>query len=174
VRASPAGKWLQAETDAAGRVRVEPDLSVPGHKNVFAIGDTAHVRGEGGRPLPGVAPVAKQQGLYVARLLANRVQGRSCPPFRYKDPGAMATIGRNCAVAEINGVRASGFAAWLLWSCVHIYFLIGFRSRLSVALSWAWNYVTSERGARLITGPDDVVEPAPAALKREAARDMAA
>jgi NADH dehydrogenase len=157
VRASPAGKWLGAETDQAGRVIVGPDLSVPGHPNVFVIGDAAHVKGEGGAPLPGVATVAKQQGKYVAELLTQRHSGTP-ESFRYRDPGAMATIGRKRAVAQIKDSEFTGFPAWLLWSFVHIYFLIGFRNRLSVATSWLWSYFTYERGTRLITGGE---EPAP-------------
>jgi NADH dehydrogenase len=123
VRASPAGKWLGAETDQAGRVIVGPDLSVPGHPNVFVIGDAAHVKGEGGAPLPGVATVAKQQGKYVAELLTQRHSGTP-ESFRYRDPGAMATIGRKRAVAQIKDSEFTGFPAWLLWSFVHIYFLM--------------------------------------------------
>ena len=158
VRASAAGKWLNARTDRAGRVMVGPDLKVPGHQNIFVIGDTAHVAGEDGRALPGVATVAKQQAQYVAWALMQKSLGLGVTPFRYKDPGSMATIGRKRAVAEIGNLKLSGFFAWLLWSLAHIYFLIGFRSRLSVALSWAWSYLTFERGSRLITGPDEVVE----------------
>jgi NADH dehydrogenase len=154
VRASPAGKWLNAETDRAGRVLVNPDLSVPGHKDNFVLGDTALARGQGGKPLPGVATVAQQQGRYVAQLLSSRSSGRDFGPFRYRDPGSMATIGRNQAIAEIRGLRFSGLPAWLLWSFVHIYGLIGFRSRFAVALSWFWSYLTFERGTRLITGSD--------------------
>lgn len=152
VMASPAGRWLGAATDPAGRVLVGPDLSVPGRPEVFVIGDAAHVAGPGGRPLPGVAPVAKQQGLYVARLLKARADGRDLAPFRYRDPGSMATIGRKRAVAEIGRLRLSGFPAWLLWCVAHVWFLIGFRNRLSVTLNWVWNYVTFQRGTRLITG----------------------
>jgi NADH dehydrogenase len=172
VRASPAGKWLDAKTDRAGRVIVNPDLSVPGYPNVFVIGDTAHVNDENGAPLPGVATVAKQQGKYVAKLLEYRAHGKVLPPFRYRDPGSLATIGRSRAVAQINGLRLTGLLAWLLWSLVHVYFLIGFRSRLVVALSWAWSYLTFERGTRLITGSDGADEP-PASAKRDAMRDAA-
>jgi NADH dehydrogenase len=153
VRASPAGKWLGAMTDQAGRVKVEPDLSVPGHPDIFVIGDTAHCPGPGGRPLPGVAAVAKQQGLYVARALGLPASERK--PFRYRDLGAMATIGRKKAVAKIGRVQLTGFVAWLVWSLVHVYFLIGFRNRLSVASNWVWSYLTFQRGTRLITGFED-------------------
>jgi NADH:ubiquinone reductase (H+-translocating) len=156
VRASHAARWLGVEADGAGRVLVGPDLRVDGRDNIFVIGDTAHVKGPDGRALPGVATVAKQQGYYVARWLMRKADGKSSPPFRYRDPGSMATIGRNRAIAEIGRLKFSGFPAWLLWSLVHIYFLIGFRSRLVVALSWAWSYLTFDRGARLITGDDGV------------------
>jgi NADH dehydrogenase len=172
VRASPAAKWLNAESDAAGRIKVAPDLSVSGHAHVFAIGDTAHVVGRDGRPLPGLATVAKQQAQYVGRLLAGKAAGKALPPFRYSDPGAMATIGRKRAVAEIRGLRLRGFPAWLLWSLAHIYFLIGFRSRAIVAISWASSYFTFARGARLITNDGSappVQAEGPAFEAREAA-----
>ncbi len=171
VRASSAGKWLDVEADGAGRVIVNPDLSVPGYPNIFVIGDTALVKDENGAPLSGVATVAKQQGKYVAKLLEYRARGNVVPPFRYKDPGSLATIGRSRAVAQINGVKLTGLFAWLLWSLVHIYGLIGFRSRLMVALSWAWSYLTFERGTRLITGSDGAAEPPP--RERDAMRDAA-
>jgi NADH dehydrogenase len=154
VRASRAGKWLAAETDRAGRVVVGPDLAVPGRPDVFVIGDTAHAVDAAGRQLPGVAPVAKQQGHYVASLVRARLAGRTLPPFRYRDYGSMATIGRRSAVAEMGPVKLTGFIAWLLWGMAHIYFLIGFRNRMAVALNWGWNYVTFQRGTRLITGAD--------------------
>jgi NADH dehydrogenase len=152
VKASPAGEWLGAESDRAGRVKVKADLSVPGHPNVFVIGDAAAATGLDGKPLPGIAPVAKQQGRYVANLLKSRAEGISVPAFCYRDFGAMATIGRKCAVAQIGAFKAAGPVAWLLWSLAHIYFLIGFSNRLAVATSWCWNYVTFQRGTRLITG----------------------
>jgi NADH:ubiquinone reductase (H+-translocating) len=152
VRASPVAEWLGAESDRAGRLKVKNDLSVPGHPNIFVIGDAAAVTGPDGKPLPGVAPVAKQQGAYVANLLAARAHRRTLPPFRYRDLGSMATIGRKRAVAQIGAFKASGLVAWLLWSLAHIYFLIGFRNRLAVAMNWCWNYVTFQRGTRLITG----------------------
>lgn len=158
VRASPAGKWLDAETDRAGRVIVNPDLSVPSLPNVFVLGDTALLKDASGKPLPGVATVAQQQGRYLARLLQARARTRDYPAFRYSDPGMLATIGRNRAVAEIGRARFTGFPAWLLWSFVHIYGLIGFRSRFVVALSWLWAYLTWERGTRLITGSDGRAE----------------
>jgi NADH:ubiquinone reductase (H+-translocating) len=152
VMASPAGRWLGAETDRAGRVRVGPDLAVPGHPEIFVIGDVASALATDGKPLPGVAPVAKQQGQYVGALLKARLRGKPMPAFRYHDFGALATIGRKRAVAQIGRVKLTGFSAWLLWSLAHVYFLIGFRNRLAVALSWAWSYVTFQRGTRLITG----------------------
>ena len=152
VMASPAGRWLGAETDRAGRVMVRADLSVPGHPDVFVIGDTAAATGAGGAMLPGVAPVAKQQGQYVAHALIARHQGRTAPAFRYRDFGSLATVGRARAVVQFGKIRLSGFPAWVLWSVAHIYFLIGFRSRFVVALNWAWSYITFQRGSRLITG----------------------
>jgi NADH dehydrogenase len=152
VKASPVAEWLGAESDRAGRVKVKADLSVPGHPGIFVIGDATAATGVDGRPLPGVAPVAKQQGWYVANLLMARVEGRTLPAFRYRDVGSMATIGRKRAVAQIGAFKASGLVAWLLWSLAHVYFLIGFRNRLAVAMNWCWNYVTFQRGTRLITG----------------------
>lgn len=152
VKASPAAEWLAAASDRAGRVKVKPDLSVPGHPDIFVIGDAAAAPGMDGKPLPGVAPVAKQQGRYVAHLLAARARGGTLPPFRYRDFGSLATIGRKRAVAELAALKLTGLPAWLLWSVAHIYFLIGFRNRLAVAIHWGWNYVTFQRGTRLITG----------------------
>jgi NADH dehydrogenase len=152
VKASPVADWLAVESDRAGRVKVQADLSVPGHPNIFVIGDAACAIGTDGSPLPGVAPVAKQQGQYVANLLIARAAGKTLPPFRYRDFGSLATIGRKRAVAQLGVFKISGLAAWLLWSIAHIYFLIGFRNRLAVALHWLWNYVTFQRGTRLITG----------------------
>ncbi len=152
VMASPAGIWLSTETDRVGRVKVLSDLSVPGHPNIFVIGDTALTVTEDGNPLPGVAPVAKQQGQYVANLLVARQKGQAVKPFRYRDFGSLATIGRSRAVVQMGRVKIKGFIAWLLWSVAHIYFLIGFRNRLVVATNWLWNYVTFQRGTRLITG----------------------
>ena len=152
VEASPAGEWLGAETDRAGRVKVQTDLSLPGRPHIFVVGDTALGVDVGGAPLPGVAPVAKQQGAYVARVIAARAAGRSVPPFRYRDFGMLATIGRSRAVAQVGRIKLSGLVAWLLWCFAHIYFLIGFRNRLVVMLSWAFNFVTFQREARLITG----------------------
>jgi NADH dehydrogenase FAD-containing subunit len=156
VMASPAAKWLSAEKDHAGRVVVGPDLTLSNHPDIFVIGDTALAKAADGRSLPGIAPVAKQQGAYVARVIAARVQGRPAPkPFRYRHLGTMATIGRRSAVADFGKVHLSGFIAWLIWGLVHVYFLIGFRNRIVVMMSWLWAYVTFGRGARLITGHDN-------------------
>ena len=152
VMASPAGRWLGANIDRAERVKVRADLSVPDHPDVFVIGDTAAVTGVDGAMLPGVAPVAKQQGQYVARALITRYQGRTAAAFRYRDFGSLATIGRSRAVAQFGKLRLSGFPACMLWSGAHVYFLIGFRNRFVVALNWAWSYITFQRGSRLITG----------------------
>jgi NADH dehydrogenase len=158
--ASPAGGWLGAVTDRAGRVVVGPDLTLPGHPDVFVIGDTAHVGTAGGGPVPAIAPAAKQQGLYVARQLIAEAKGQSLPPFRYRDTGALATVGRGRAVAQLGRARVTGLPAWLLWSLAHIWFLIGFRNRAVVAMTWLWSYATFQRGTRLITGQDG--QPIPA------------
>jgi NADH dehydrogenase len=152
VKASPVAEWLAVDSDRAGRVKVQSDLSVPGHPNIFVIGDAAAASGADGKPLPGVAPVAKQQGYYVANLLMARAKGKTLPAFRYRDFGSLATIGRKSAVAQLGAFKVSGLPAWMLWSLAHIYFLIGFRNRLAVAMNWGWNYVTFQRGTRLITG----------------------
>ena len=152
VEASPAGQGLGADTDRAGRIKVAADLSLPGRPHIFAIGDTASCAGADGRPLPGVAPVAKQQGAYVARVIAARARGNEVSPFRYKDYGMLATIGRKHAVVEMGDMKLSGFPAWLLWCFAHIYFLIGYRNRLIVMLNWIWNFVTFQLGSRLIIG----------------------
>jgi NADH:ubiquinone reductase (H+-translocating) len=152
VKASPAAEWLGADCDRAGRVKVKTDLSLSGHPNIFVIGDAAAVTGSDGKSLPGVAPVAKQQGWYVANLLMARAAGKTLPAFRYRDFGSMATIGRKRAVAQLGAFKVSGLLAWLLWSLAHVYFLIGFRNRLAVAMNWGWSYVTFQRGTRLITG----------------------
>jgi NADH dehydrogenase len=152
VKASPAAEWLAVSGDRAGRVQVQADLSLPGYPNIFVIGDAAAASGSDGKLLPGVAPVAKQQGRYVANLLIAREKGKTQLAFRYRDFGAMATIGRKHAVAQVGACKLSGVTAWLLWSLTHIYFLIGSRNRLAVAMNWGWNYVTFQRGTRLITG----------------------
>jgi NADH dehydrogenase len=155
VIASPAARWLDAEADRAGRVKVRPDLSVPGHPAIFIIGDTAAVVDASGRPVPGVAPAAKQMGKYVAKVIAARITGhRSDAPFRYMHAGELATIGRRAAVVELGRLHLQGFIGWLFWSVVHIYFLIGLRNRFIVAFIWLWSYLTFQRGARLITDPE--------------------
>jgi NADH dehydrogenase len=151
VVASPAAGWLGADHDRAGRIKVNGDLSVPGWPDIFAIGDTATLPGEDGRPIPGIAPAAKQMGAYVGRLIAARVKGEPPPkPFEYHHLGDLATIGRKSAVVKLGPIRLTGFLGWLFWSAVHVYFLIGLRRRFVVALNWLWSYVTFQRGARLI------------------------
>ncbi len=152
VAASPLGRLLgTAATDRAGRVLVEPDLSLPGHPEVFVIGDLAALHDEQGRLLPGLAPVAIQQGKWVARNIACDLAGRPRTPFHYRDRGVLATIGRAAAVAQFGKIHISGFLAWITWLFIHIFFLIGFRNRVLVMLEWAWSYFTYERSARLIT-----------------------
>ncbi len=154
VAASPAGKWIGAKVDRAGRIIVKPDLSVPQHPEIFAIGDTALVADDEGEPLPGVAPVAKQQGQYLAKLILSQAAGRGAiGPFRYRNYGNLATIGRKAAVVDFGWMRLTGLVAWLVWTLAHIYYLIGFRNRIAVALDWMWAYVTWQRGSRLITEP---------------------
>jgi NADH:ubiquinone reductase (H+-translocating) len=152
VAASPLGKKLGAPTDRAGRVLVGPDLSVPGHPEVFVIGDLAALKDEKGKLLPGVAPVAMQQGKATAHNIGRQLQGQPRKDFHYFDKGSLATIGRAAAVAQFGKIHISGFLAWLAWLFIHIFFLIGFRNRVIVLIQWAWSYFTYERGARLITG----------------------
>jgi NADH dehydrogenase len=142
-----------AEVDRAGRVAVEPDLTLPGHPEVFALGDMVRVRGEDGKPvvLPGVAPVAMQQGRYAAKLVRARLRGRRTGPFHYRDKGNLATIGRARAVADLHVLRLSGFPAWVTWLVVHLWYLIGFQNRLVVFIRWSFSFFTHGRGARLIT-----------------------
>ncbi len=161
VQASPAAQWLEVEKDRTGRIFVETDLRVPHHDRIFAIGDTANVPGADGHALPAIAPVAKQQG----QCVADQILGRCSGPFTYRSHGNLATIGRNRAVIDWGHRQQSGFGAWLIWSFAHIWFLIGFRSRLVVGLSWLWNYLTYQRSARLITGELDCNHPLPAAGK---------
>ena len=151
VQASSAARWLGAETDRAGRVLVGPDLAMPGRPEVFVIGDTASVRDADGRTAPGVAPAAKQMGRYVGKLIAARLGGNSLPPFRYRHAGDLATIGRRAAVVQFHRFHLTGFVGWLFWSVAHIYFLIGLRYRFLVAFIWLWDFITFQRGARLIT-----------------------
>ncbi|HXY48471.1 MAG TPA: NAD(P)/FAD-dependent oxidoreductase [Terriglobales bacterium] len=152
VSASPLGKALGAPIDRAGRVLVRPDLSLPGHPEVFVIGDLAALQDQHGHMLPGLAPVAIQEGKFVAHLIRRELQGKPRQDFHYWDKGTLATIGRAAAVAQFGRIHISGFIAWLSWLFIHIYFLIGFRNRLLVFFQWAWSYVTYERAARLITG----------------------
>ena len=153
VAASPAARWVGGEKTRSGQLKVAPDLSVPGLPRVFAIGDTAHAEARKGKPVPGLAPAAKQGGAYVARVIAARLEGRRPPkPFRYRHLGSLATIGRKAAVADFGPVRLSGAFAWWLWGLVHIFFLVGARNRISVALEWFWAYLTFRRSIRLITG----------------------
>jgi len=159
VAASPLGKKLGVAVDRAGRVPVQPDLSIPNHPEVFVIGDLAAAKDQHGKMLPGVAPVAIQEGRFVAKLIRHEIEagkGNSRSAFHYWDKGSLATIGRAAAVAEFGKIHISGFIAWLSWLFVHILFLIGFRNRLLVFIQWAWSYVTYERGARLITGSTDL------------------
>ena len=151
--ASPAAKWLKAEADQAGRVKVTEDLSVPGLPEIFAIGDTALSNGWDGKPVPGLAPAAKQQGRYVASVINARIEGRSPPPpFHYRHAGSLATIGRKAAVADFGRLRLSGAPAWWVWGLVHVLFLSGMRNRMVVALQWFWAYLTYRPSTRLITG----------------------
>ena len=155
VMASKAAQWLGAEADRAGRVIVEPDLRVPGHPDIFVIGDTAAVRDAADKPVPGIAPAAKQQGAHVARLIRQQLAGRpSHAPFRYRHAGNLATVGRSAAIVDFGRLQLTGALAWWVWGIAHIYFLIGTRSRLAVAYSWLWSYLTGQNSARLITqGP---------------------
>jgi len=152
VAASPLGKKLGAQVDRAGRVQVSSDLSLPRHPEVFVIGDLASLKDEHGDLLPGVAPVAMQEGRYVAKIIAGDLRNSPRKNFRYFDKGSLATIGRAAAVAQIGKIHISGYFAWLAWLFIHIMFIIGFRNRLIVLIQWGWSYLTYERGARLITG----------------------
>jgi NADH dehydrogenase len=162
VRASSAAQWLGAAADRAFRLQVEPDLTVPGHPDIFAIGDTVVVAGPDGKPVPGIAPAAKQQGRYVAASIKARLRGEVPAPFRYKHSGSLAQIGKHKAVIEFGRFKLHGTIAWWIWGIAHIYFLIGLRNRLSVAISWLWIHARDQRAARLITqGSSKVVGPAP-------------
>jgi len=155
VTAGALTAGLPGKHDRAGRVRVAADLSVPGHPEVFVIGDAAAVTSPDGRPTPGIAPAAKQMGAYVGRVIARPAAGRPPPPpFRYRHAGDLATIGRGAAVVKLGLIELTGLAGWLFWGFAHIYFLIGLRARFFVALNWLWSYVTYQRGARLITGSE--------------------
>jgi len=154
VIASPAARWLGAGADRAGRVKVNADLTVPGHPNIFVIGDTAAVSYQNDQPVPGIAPAAKQMGRYAGKLIAARIAERPTDkPFRYMHLGDLATIGRRAAVVKFGRLQLTGFIGWLFWSVAHIYFLIGLRNRFIVAFTWLWDYITFQRGARLIIDP---------------------
>jgi NADH dehydrogenase len=152
VRASPPADWLQAAPEPAGRLNVSPDLTVPGHPEIFAVGDTVAISAPDGSPVPGIAPAAKQQGRYVADVIKTRLSGADASgPFRYKHDGSLAQIGTRRAVVDFGGIKLRGALAWWIWGIAHIYFLIGVRNRLSVAISWWWIYTRDQRSARLIT-----------------------
>jgi NADH dehydrogenase len=159
VHASPAASWLGAEADRAGRTIVAPDLTVPGSPDIFVIGDTAAVVSDG-KPVPGIAPAAKQQGAYAARLIRSRLKGTPVPaPFRYRHQGNLATVGRSAAVVDLGWIKLRGALAWWVWGLAHIYFLIGTRSRLAVAISWLWTFVSGQNSARLITQKETLEAP---------------
>ena len=165
VAASPIGKLLGAEIDKAGRVFVEPDLSIPGHRNIFVIGDMASLKQENGEPVPGLSPAAMQMGTTTARNILTEIKGKERKDFRYVDKGTMATIGRSKAIAQLGGLKLKGFIAWMMWLGLHIFFLIGFRNRLLVLSEWFWAYLTRERSARLITGDAEQLRNAMVFLK---------
>lgn len=152
VAASPVGKELGVETDKVGRVFVQPDLTIPGHENIFVIGDMASLKQENGEPVPGVSPAAMQMGTLTAKNILADLDGKPRADFRYVDKGTMATIGRSKAIADVQGFHFKGFIAWTMWLFLHVMFLIGFRNRIYVMLEWFWAYLTRERSARLITG----------------------
>jgi len=155
VKASPAGKWLATKIDRQGRVVVKDDCSVPNHPNIFVIGDTACFLDENKTPLPGLAPVAKQQGDFVGKLIHAQTTGKNLrQTFKYNDKGNLATIGRSAAIAEIGRFKFKGLFAWVIWLLAHIYYLIGFKNRVLVLIQWAWAYITFQKGARLITQAD--------------------
>jgi NADH dehydrogenase len=164
VKASAMGKVLMektgAECDRAGRVIVEPDLSIKGHSNIFVVGDLAHFAHQNGKPLPGVAPVAMQEGEYVAKLVQKRLKGETLPQFNYNDKGSLAMIGQHAAVVDLGFIKLKGFLAWFFWLFVHVYFLIEFDNKLVVMIQWLWSYFTRNRGARLITG-QQTLKPVP-------------
>ena len=151
VRASPAAEWLGAPADRAGRLQVLPDLTVPGHPDIFAVGDTVTINGPDGKPVPGIAPAAKQQGRYAADTIKARLNGGTPAPFHYQHAGSLAQIGKRKAVIDFGRIKLRGTVAWWIWGIAHIYFLIGLRNRLSVAISWLWIHARDQRAARLIT-----------------------
>lgn len=156
VLASPLGRLLSQETgvpmDKSGRIMVEPDLTVPGHPEIFIVGDLANFSHQTGRPLPGVAQTAIQQGAYAAKLIEARALGKNLPPFHYWDKGNLAVIGRGAAVADLNWLHLSGLPAWLIWIFIHLLYIVQFQNRVLIFLQWAWLYITYDRSARLITG----------------------
>ena len=152
VKASPVATSLGIELDRAGRVPVSPDLSVPGHPEIFVVGDLASLTRRNGKPVPGIAPAAIQGGKWAAANILRQVAGEKTRAFRYRDLGNMAVIARNEAVVDIRGLKLTGFVAFMMWAIVHVVNLIGYRSKIQVTLQWLWSYVTSQRGARLITG----------------------
>lgn len=159
VQASPAARWVGADADRAGRVKVGPDLTAPHHPDIFVIGDTASVIQEDGKPVPGIAPAAKQQGAYVAQVIRGRLTGSPAPgPFRYRHQGSLATIGKRAAIIDFGRIKLRGSLAWWIWGIAHIYFLIGTRSRFAVAWSWLWTYLSGQHSARLITQKDTLRE----------------
>ncbi|HCF29656.1 MAG TPA: FAD-dependent oxidoreductase [Cyanobacteria bacterium UBA11049] len=162
VKASPMGEVLAKRTgvqlDRAGRVIVEPDLSIANYPNIFVIGDLAHFSHQNDKPLPGVAPVAIQEGQYIAKLIQQRLKGENLPPFSYLDRGSLAVIGQNAAVVDLGFIKFSGIIAWLFWVFIHIYYLIEFDNKLVVIVQWGWNYFTRKRGARLITGESSLMK----------------
>jgi NADH:ubiquinone reductase (H+-translocating) len=173
VQSSPAAQWLDAPADRVGRLKAEPDLTVPGHPEIFAIGDAAIVLRPNGQPVPGIAPAAKQEGAYVAKVICARLSSApALPPFLYKHAGDLATIGKRRAVIDFGWIKLKGALAWWLWGLAHIYFLIGVRNRLSVAMNWLWIYARDQRGARLITWWGGEVEgTAPFSPGEQARRD---
>ncbi|BAY37511.1 NADH dehydrogenase [Nostoc sp. NIES-2111] len=173
VKGSPMGQILAERTDVecdhAGRVIVEPDLTIRGYKNIFVVGDLGNFSHQNGKPLPGVAPVAKQQGEYVAKLIKRRLKGRTLPEFHYNDVGSLAMIGQNLAVVDLGFIKLQGFLGWIFWLLVHIYFLIEFDTKILVVFQWGWNYITRNRRSRLITGREAFVEVKTANLNSDTA-----
>jgi NADH dehydrogenase len=174
VVASPAAGWVEAERDRAGRIKVAPSLSLPGTRDIFVVGDLATALDAAGHPVPGNAPAAKQMGQYVGRVIAARAKGSPAPPpFAYRHHGDLATIGRRSAVVALGGVRLTGLVGWWFWGIAHVWYLIGFRSRVVVSFEWLWSYLTFQRGARLITGDDTEAAPGSAATPPPPANDPA-
>ena len=155
TEATPAARWTGAQAGRHGLIKVNADCSIIGHDDIFAIGDVAEMAGADGKPLPALAPVAKQQGHYLGRLIRARIEGRAAPkPFHYRDYGQLAVLGRSAAVADFGWLRLSGVIAWMLWSAVHLFLLLGARNKMVVYLNWVWAWITYGSGARLMTGID--------------------